>query len=107
MGFNRIDTDRILSFRDKITADIWNGDYNKKKISKEVAEKAYEKLVQLSMSKQLNLLKAPPKNHLERLTNDRTGQWSIRVNDKYRICFEPVSDGTGTYYKNVEFVDYH
>ena len=48
-------------------------------------------------------LKAPPGNHLEALKGDRTGQYSIRVNDQFRICFRWTSDGP----KDVEFTDYH
>jgi toxin HigB-1 len=48
-------------------------------------------------------LKSPPSNHLEKLKNDRKGQYSIRINDQYRICFE----WTGTDAQNVEITDYH
>jgi len=45
----------------------------------------------------------PPGNHLERLKSDRKGQWSLRINDQYRICFE-WRDGDAY---EVEIVDYH
>jgi len=48
-------------------------------------------------------LATPPSNCLEKLKGDRAGQWSIRVNDKYRICFD-WHDGRAC---NIEFVDYH
>lgn len=51
----------------------------------------------------LNDLKVPRSNHLERLHGDRKGQYSIRINDQWRICFE-WSDGEA---RNVEIVDYH
>ena len=48
-------------------------------------------------------LATPPSNHLEKLTGDRDGQWSIRVNDKFRICFK-WHDGQAC---EIEFVNYH
>ena len=51
----------------------------------------------------INDLRSPPANHLERLRGDREGQYSIRINDQWRICFEWLE---GDAY-NVEIVDYH
>jgi proteic killer suppression protein len=48
-------------------------------------------------------MRAPPANRLERLKGDRTGQWSVPVNDHFRICFR----WTGGDAENVEIVDYH
>ncbi len=48
-------------------------------------------------------LKIPPSNHLEALRNDRSGQYSIRINDQYRICFFVTEYG----FEQVEIVDYH
>ena len=50
-------------------------------------------------------LKSPPSNHLESLSGIRLGEWSIRINDQWRICFVPVNNGSD--YENVEIVDYH
>jgi proteic killer suppression protein len=61
------------------------------------------KLRYLNAATGLGDLKAPPGNHLEALKADRAGQYSIRVNDQFRICFEWTSDGP----KDVEFTDYH
>jgi proteic killer suppression protein len=47
-------------------------------------------------------MRAPPANHLEALKGDRAGQWSVRVNDQFRICFR-WNDGA----EDVEIVDYH
>ena len=52
---------------------------------------------------QLGDLRVPPGNRLEKLTGDRAGEWSIRVNDQWRICFVWGVNGP----KNVEIVDYH
>jgi len=57
----------------------------------------------LSRSKVLEDLKVPPGNQLEKLKRDREGQYSIRINDQWRICFEWI-DGESY---NVEIVDYH
>jgi proteic killer suppression protein len=64
---------------------------------------ALRKLVQLDLAVRLDDLKAPPGNRLEALSGDRKGQWSIRVNDQYRICFRWSPEGP----ENVEIVDYH
>ena len=57
----------------------------------------------LNSAESLEDLRVPPANHLERLQGDREGQYSIRINNKYRICFTIQNDGFG----NVEIVDYH
>jgi proteic killer suppression protein len=51
----------------------------------------------------LDFLRSPPGNRLEALSGDRGGQWSIRVNDQWRVCFV----WTGTDARDVEIVDYH
>ena len=67
---------------------------------KDVAER---KLTQLAAAATLEFLKSPPGNHLERLTRDREGQCSIRINQQWRICFVWGAEGPG----DVEIVDYH
>ena len=64
---------------------------------------ALRKLVQLDIAERLDDLRAPPGNRLESLAGDRRGQWSIRINDRYRICFL-WTDGNA---QEVEIVDYH
>lgn len=61
------------------------------------------KLAQLNSAATLDILRAPPGNRLEMLQGDRFGQYSIRVNDQYRICFR-WSEGDA---RDVEIVDYH
>lgn len=61
------------------------------------------KLVQLHSAATLEILRAPPGNRLQMLQGDRFGQYSIRINDQYRICFR-WSDGDA---RDVEIVDYH
>lgn len=57
----------------------------------------------LNNSTTINDLRIPPANHLEQLKGDRAGQYSIRINNAYRICFE-FADGDSF---NVEIVNYH
>lgn len=63
---------------------------------------AMRKLQQLHAATHLNFLRTPPGNHLEALKGDREGQYSIRINDQFRICFK-WQDGA----EHVEIVDYH
>lgn len=64
---------------------------------------ALRKLKQLDLARRIDDLRAPPGNLLEPLKGDRTGQWSIRVNDQFRICFR----WTGADAEDVEIVDHH
>ena len=64
---------------------------------------AQRKLRQLQIAGRLEDLKVPPGNRLERLKGDRAGQYSIRINDQWRICFRWRQDGV----YDVEIVDYH
>ena len=64
---------------------------------------ATRKLVQLDAAQTLDFLRSPPGNRLEALKGDRQGQYSIRINDQFRICFRWTADGP----TDVELVDYH
>lgn len=64
---------------------------------------ALRKLLQLDLAERIEDMRVPPGNRLELLVGDRAGQWSIRVNDRFRICFLWV-DGNA---EEVEIVDYH
>jgi proteic killer suppression protein len=64
---------------------------------------ARRKLEQLNQAGQLDDLRVPPGNRLEALKGDRAGQYSIRINDQFRVCFR----WTGTNAEDVEIVDYH
>ncbi|WP_078130671.1 type II toxin-antitoxin system RelE/ParE family toxin [Leptospira alexanderi] len=94
----------ILSFADKETKTVWDGNFSKKiKLSPSLFETTRRKLRILAAAPSIKSLKIPPSNHLEQLKGDRKGQWSIRVNAQYRICFY-WSDGNAS---EVEIVDYH
>ena len=64
---------------------------------------AERKLQQLDSAMTLNFLRSPPGNHLEALVGNRTGQYSIRVNLQWRVCFVWTEQGPA----NVEIIDYH
>jgi proteic killer suppression protein len=64
---------------------------------------ALRKLLQLDKVESLDELRTPPGNRLEKLHGERVGQWSIRINDQWRLCFEWYGDGA----HRVEIVDYH
>ena len=64
---------------------------------------ATRKLAMLDAAKTLDFLRSPPCNRLEALKGDRTGQWSIRINDQWRVCFVWAEAGPA----DVEIVDYH
>ena len=64
---------------------------------------ALRKLTQLDLAERIEDMRAPPGNRLEQLKGGRAGQWSVRVNDQFRICFR----WTGADAADVEIVDYH
>ncbi len=68
-----------------------------------IAKVARRKLRQLEIANRLEDLRVPPGNHLEALKGYRLGQYSIRINDQWRICFHWTDGGAD----NVEIVDYH
>jgi proteic killer suppression protein len=69
----------------------------------EIQARAERKLRMLDASGKIDDLRIPPSNRLEALSGKRRGQWSVRINDRYRICFEWNADGA----HNVEITDYH
>ena len=91
----------IRSFRDHHTENFFGGKTVKKFSGfKKAAER---KLTMLDNASQLRDLKSPPGNKLEKLTGDRSREYSIRINDQWRICFVWKEDGP----YNVEITDYH
>ena len=92
----------IKSFKGKETKKIFSGEFSKE-FPQNIQHRALHRLEMLSNAANINDLRIPPSNRLEALSGDRLGQFSIRVNDKYRICFEWVDNCA----ENVELVDYH
>jgi toxin HigB-1 len=73
------------------------------KLPRDIQRTARRKLIYLDDAEDLQDLLAPPGNRLEKLKGIRSGQYSIRINDQWRICFEWIDNKA----KNVEIVDYH
>ena len=92
----------IKTFADKHTAAIFEG-FQVKRLPKEIQETARRKLKQIDAAASIESLRIPPGNRLELLKRNRAGQWSIRINDQWRICFR-WGDGDAT---DVEIADYH
>ncbi|MFE8072595.1 type II toxin-antitoxin system RelE/ParE family toxin [Marinobacteraceae bacterium S3BR75-40.1] len=91
----------IISFRCKDTEKLVNGRRVKRFVNFERV--ALRKLRQLQVATQLDDLKVPPGNRLEPLAGDRRGQYSIRINKQFRVCFRWTVAGA----EDVEIVDYH
>jgi len=96
----------IVSFRGTGTEDIFNGENTRaarRTCPRKLWKVAARKLDLLDSAASLQDLQAPPGNRLEALHGDRAGEYSIRINDRYRICF--VWSDLGP--TDVEIVDYH
>lgn len=93
----------ILGYRDRRTAPFAAGE--RVPAFSGFDRQAYKRLEVLASASSLNDLRGLPGNRLEALRGDRAGQYSIRINDQWRICFEWPPDATGP--SNVEIVDYH
>jgi proteic killer suppression protein len=92
----------IRSFKDRETEKLF-GRERSRAVPAALRRVALRKLVQLDAADTLDDLKVPPGNRLERLRGDRKGQWSIRVNERWRVCFEWRQGDA----HEVEIVDYH
>ena len=92
----------IKSFACKETKKLFNREFSRK-LLQDIQRVARRKLEILDAAEVLQDLQIPPSNRLEKLSGDRKGQYSIRINDQWRICFEWQR---GDAY-NVEIADYH
>ena len=92
----------IKTFADKETEKVFHQHFSRK-LPRNIQRVALRKLIMIDNAGCLEDLTIPPANHLEKLSGDRQNQYSIRINQQYRICF--------SIYKNdfyeVEIVDYH
>ena len=91
----------ISSFKDKDTQELYENGMSRRFSS--IVRVALRKLDMIAAATQIETLRVPPGNRLEALAGDRNGQWSIRVNDQWRICFR----WNGGNAEDVEIVDYH
>ncbi|WP_297901306.1 type II toxin-antitoxin system RelE/ParE family toxin [Metallibacterium sp.] len=92
----------IRNFADKEAEKIWDGTPSRR-LPADLQSIARRKLRMLNNAENLNDLRVPPANRLEALKGDRRGQYSIRINDQWRICFR-WADGDA---HDVQIVDYH
>ena len=92
----------IISFADKETEKIFKGEVSRK-LPIPIQKIARRKIVYLDEAEDLNDLSAPPGNRLEKLSGYRSGQFSIRINDQWRVCFVWEAGQA----KAVEIVNYH
>jgi len=91
----------IKSFRNAETQALF--ETGKSRVFSGFADVAMRKLAQLHAAETLEFLRSPPGNRLEALKGDRAGQYSIRINDQFRLCFYWSEGGP----EDVEIVDYH
>ena len=93
----------VPTYRDRRTERFASGEFVKE--FQAIERSADRKLRALQAATSLNDLRAIPGNRLEKLVGDRAGQYSIRINSQYRICFNWPDDETGA--ENIEITDYH
>jgi proteic killer suppression protein len=92
----------IKSFADKATAAVFSGQLVRR-LPQDIQGIARRKLKLIDAVSKVEELRIPPGNRLEQLSGDRAGQWSIRINAQWRICFS-WKDGHA---EDIEIVDYH
>ena len=92
----------IIGFASKETEKIWRAEVSRK-LPRDIQQVALRKLFMLDKAQVLKDLKIPLANRLEALKDDRKGQYSIRINDQWRICFIWTKNRPDA----VEIVDYH
>lgn len=91
----------IISFRCKQTRALFEGGHPKR--WRAIESVAVRKLSQLDSAATLEFMRSPPGNRLEALRGNRSGQYSVRINDQWRLCFRWVKGHA----EDVEIVDYH
>jgi proteic killer suppression protein len=92
----------IVSLGDDETEKVWNGERSRR-LPSDIQAVALRKLRLINAANKVGDLRVPPGNRLERLKADRSGQWSVRINDQWRIVFHWTEGGA----ENVTIVDYH
>jgi toxin HigB-1 len=93
----------IVSFQSEETQLVFDG-FKSSQYPSDIQKTALRKLLILDAASSINDLRVPPGNRLEKLVGDRVGQYSIRINDQWRICFVWTDENNAS---DVEIVDYH
>jgi proteic killer suppression protein len=98
----------IISFGNDDTRKVFNGEVSRR-LPQNIQAAAHRKLLLIHAATFVNSLSVPPGNRLEQLKGNRAGQYSIRINDQWRICFEfkDATLETAPEVSNVEITDYH
>lgn len=89
-------------FRNKATEAMYNGEFSRQ-LPPDIRRTTQRKLFMVVRARSLGDLRSPPSNRLEALRGDRAGQYSIRINDQWRVCFSWSDDGA----VDIDVVDYH
>ena len=92
----------IKNFKDDETQKIYQRQRSRK-LPTDIQQVDLRKLRMINNSISINDLRVPPANHLEKLSGNRAGQWSIRINDQWRVCFR----WEGSDALDIEITDYH
>jgi len=92
----------IKSYANKLTRQVVEGEFPRK-LPSTIKTRTIMRLVQIDNAMNIDDLRLPPSNHLEKLSGDRRNQYSVRINQQWRICFE-FDHGHAF---NVEILDYH
>jgi proteic killer suppression protein len=92
----------IATFHDDETRKVWEGEFSRK-LPNQIQAVARRKLRMINNARRLDDLRIPPQNRPEKLSGDREGQWSVRINDQWRVCFVWREDHA----ERVEICDYH
>jgi proteic killer suppression protein len=103
--FCKTEARSFMEFRDRDIELFWADPSASppRRVPPKLRRVLYRKLQMLDAARDLRDLRVPPSNHLEKLQRDRAGQYSMRVNDQWRLCFTWTPEGA----KGVEFRDYH
>ncbi len=91
----------IKSFKDADTETLFKLGRVRRFVN--IERPALRKLKQLDLARRIEDMRVPPANRLEKLSGNRAGQWSVRINDQFRVCFRWAEGGA----EDVEIVDYH
>lgn len=93
----------IISLKGKLAEEVMWSRRCPKGFPADLFQRAKRKMQMIVAARQISDLRVPPGNHLEQLSGDRSGEYSIRINDQWRICFAWTDAGA----EDVEIVDYH